>query len=304
MGRRYDHISFLSDYGLQDEFVGVVHAVIADLAPHVRVIDLTHGVAPFDVRAGSLALARSIGYVPSGVIVAVVDPGVGSDRRGVAIEVLAGDGVLVGPDNGLLAPAVALAGGAGRVVELTSADHRLPSPGATFDGRDVFAPAAAHLCNGVDLAELGDLIDPDLLTPGVVALPQADDEHVIAQVLWCDRFGNAQLNVGPDDLPASFGDRLSVRISAPTDPTGGTTRVVERATSFSDVVGGSVGLLVDSSGLLAIVMNQRSARDELDLDVGDQVSITALSGEASDGRDAAAVAQPVDLSRRPSSGRR
>ncbi|MEM9747569.1 MAG: SAM-dependent chlorinase/fluorinase [Actinomycetota bacterium] len=304
MGRRYDHISFLSDYGLQDEFVGVVHSVIADLAPHARVIDLTHGVAPFDVRAGSLALARSIGYVPSGVIIAVVDPGVGSDRRGVAIEVLGGDGVLVGPDNGLLAPAVALAGGAGRVVELTSADHRLPSPGATFDGRDVFAPAAAHLCNGVDLAELGDLIDPDLLTPGVVALPQADDEQVIAQVLWCDRFGNAQLNVGPDDLPASFGDRLSVRISAPTDPTGGTTRVVQRATSFADVVGGSVGLLVDSSGLLAIVMNQRSARDELDLDVGDQVTITAVSSEASDGGDPVAVAQPVDLSRRPSSGDR
>src|SRR5262245_49758606 len=105
MGRRYDTISFLSDYGTVDEFVGVVKAVVRDLAPHVTVIDITHEIAPFDVRAGSLALARSIPYLPAGIVLAVVDPGVGTDRRAVAIEVAGGEGVFVGPDNGLLASA-------------------------------------------------------------------------------------------------------------------------------------------------------------------------------------------------------
>ncbi len=273
MGRPYDTVSFLSDFGTVDEFVGVVHSVLRDLAPHARVVDLTHGVPPFDVRAGSLALARSIGYVASGVVLAVVDPGVGSARRGIAVEVAGGEGVLVGPDNGLLAPAVALAGGAERAVELTNPDHRLPAPGATFAGRDIFAPAVAHLCNGGELTDLGALVDADLLVPGVVALPQSDDTRVIAQVLWVDRYGNAQLNVGPDDLPATFTQRIEVRCASPTDPTGGVVRSAVRASSFAELVGGSVGLVLDSSGLLALAMDQRSAADELGLVAGDQVTL-------------------------------
>jgi len=289
MARRYDTVSFLSDYGTSDEFVGVVHSVIRDLAPHARVIDLTHGVAPFDVRAGSLALARSISYVAAGVVLAVVDPGVGTSRRAIAVEVAGGSGVLVGPDNGLLAPAVALAGGAERAVELNDAQWHLPSPGATFAGRDVFAPVAAQLCNGVDVSELGDPVDPDLLLPGVVALPQTDADTVIAQVLWVDRYGNAQLNVGPDDLPDGFGDRIDVRCSSPTDPTGGAVRSATRATSFAELTAGAVGLVLDSSGLLAVAMDQRSAADELGLDVGDQVTLTASADEG--------VTQPVTLRR-------
>ncbi len=290
MGRRYETVSFLSDYGHADEFVGVVHSVIRDLAPHARVIDLSHGVAPFDVRGGSLALARSISYVASGVVLAVVDPGVATARRAIAIEVAGGEGVLVGPDNGLLAPAVALAGGAERAVELNNTEFHLPSPGATFAGRDVFAPVAAHLCNGRDLADLGDVVDPDLLLPGVVALPQSDDATVIAQVLWVDRYGNAQLNVGPDDLPASFGRQIEIRTSSPTDPTGGVNRTASRASAYAELVAGAVGLVLDSSGLLAVSMDQRSAADELGLDVGDQVTLTASNDP---GR-----AQPVTL--RPS----
>jgi len=289
MGRRYDTVSFLSDYGTSDEFVGVVHSVIRDLAPHARVIDLTHGVAPFDVRAGSLALARSISYVASGVVLAVVDPGVGTARRAIAVEVAGGDGVLVGPDNGLLAPAVALAGGAERAIELTNDQWHLPSPGATFAGRDVFAPVAAQLCNGAELTDLGEAVDPDLLLPGVVALPQTDDNTVIAQVLWVDRYGNAQLNVGPDDLPEGFGSRVDVRCSSPTDPTGGSVRSATRATSFAELTAGAVGLVLDSSGLLAVAMDQRSAADELGLDVGDQVTLTASVDEG--------VTQPVTLRR-------
>ena len=126
MGRRFDTISFLTDYGTEDEFVGVVKSIVRDIAPHVQVIDLTHAIAPYDVRAGSLALARSIPYVPAGVVLAVVDPGVGSDRRAIAVEVGDGMSVLVGPDNGLLAPAVAMAGGAERAVELTNPEYRFP----------------------------------------------------------------------------------------------------------------------------------------------------------------------------------
>jgi len=128
MGCRYETVSFLSDFGTTDEFVGVVHSVIRDIAPHARVIDLSHGIAPFDVRSGSLALARTIGYVASGVVLAVVDPGVATARRAIAVEVADGEGVLVGPDNGLLAPAVAMAGGSGRAVELTKR-HFCPSRG-------------------------------------------------------------------------------------------------------------------------------------------------------------------------------
>ena len=203
MGRRYETVSLLTDYGLDDEFVGVVKSVIRDLAPHVTVVDLTHGVRPFDVRGGSLALARAIPYVPDGVVVAVVDPGVGTSRKAIAVEVADGAGVLVGPDNGLLAPAVALAGGATRAVELDNAGYHLEAPGATFAGRDVFAPAAAHLCNGVDLDDLGSSLDSALLVPGMIALPRTEADGIHAEVLWVDRFGNCQLNVGPDELAAA-----------------------------------------------------------------------------------------------------
>ncbi len=277
---RFDTISFLSDLGTTDEFVGVVTAVIRDLAPHAAVIDLTHAIAPFDVRAGALALARCIGYVPSGVVLASVDPGSATDGRSVAIEVADGAGVIVGPDNGLLAPAVAMAGGAGRAVELTAVEYRLESPGTTFAARDVLAPAAAHICNGVDLGELGPEIDPALLLPGTVPLPRVEDDQLVTEVLWIDRFGNAQLNIGPADLPPHWDEHLVLRIGAPTDPSGVTTRRARRATDYRALVGGEVGLVPDSHGMLAIAMDQRSASDELDLVATDQVTISPGDGPA------------------------
>lgn len=272
---RFDTVSFLTDYGTTDEFVGVVKAVIRDLAPHVGVIDLTHEIAPFDVRAGSLTLARCIGYVPSGVVLAVVDPGVGTDRRAVAVEVAGGAGVLVGPDNGLLAPAVAMAGGAERAVELTEREYQLEAPGATFAGRDIFAPAAAHLCNGVDLAELGPEIDPALMMPGTVPLPREEGESLVAEVLWVDRFGNCQLNIGPEDL-TGWDDHVSLRLGSPGDPAGVTVRSAVRAASFAGIEGGGVGLVLDSYGMLAVCLDRRSAAEELQLGPGDQVLLTPL----------------------------
>lgn len=270
MGRRYDTISFLSDYGYADEFAGVVRAVLRDLAPHATVIDLTHGIAPFDVRAGSLALARSISYVPSGVVLAVVDPGVGTSRRAVAIEVADGEGVVVGPDNGLLAPAVAMAGGAERAVVLTNPDFHLPAVGATFAGRDLFAPAAAHLCNGVDLLELGDEIDVDLLVPGVVPLSRDEAGAIVAEVLWVDRFGNCQLNVGPDEIEA-WGERLRITVGDRAAPT---IRSVAVVATFADIAPGAVGLVFDSSGMVSLAVDRRSAAEELALGPGDQVVLS------------------------------
>jgi S-adenosylmethionine hydrolase len=272
MGRRYEHVSFLSDYGTVDEFVGVVHAVIADLAPHVRVIDLTHEIPAHDVRAGGLALVRAVQYVPRGIVLAVVDPGVGTARRAIAVEVAGGDAVFVGPDNGVLAPAVALAGGAERAVSLTNTEYQLPAPGATFAGRDVFAPAAAHLCNGVELDELGERVEVDLLVPGIVPLPRPEADGLVAEVLWVDRFGNCQLNVGPDELDG-WGDVVRVRFAD-------TVRSATRAAAYGDI-GAGIGLVTDSYGMLAVSLDRRSASEELGLGVGDAVTLSPLDDEPS-----------------------
>ena len=269
MGRRYDSISFLTDWGLVDEFVGVAKCVIRDLAPHAVVTDLTHDIAPFDVRSASLALARSVSYLPAGIVLAVVDPGVGSARHAVAVEVADGAGVMVGPDNGLLAPAVAIAGGAGRAVTLTNPVYQLASVGATFAGRDQFAPAAAHLCNGVDLYELGEPIDADLLLPGTVPLPRHEDDGLHAEVLWVDRFGNCQLNIDPDELDG-WGERVEIVI-------GEDVRAATVGRHFSGLGAGEIGLVTDSFGMLGVVLDRRSAAAELGLDVAAPVVVRQLS---------------------------
>ncbi len=194
-------ISFLSDYGLADEFVGVVHGVILRIAPQARVIDVTHGVRRGDVLAGALALVRAVQYLPPGVALAVVDPGVGTGRRGVAVATAWG--YFVGPDNGLLAPAVAMTGGADRAVSLEDPRFRLPADGVTFDGRDVFAPAAAVLASGqAALDDLGPAVEAALLTPLLLPLSEVAEGRVRGRVWWVDGFGNAQTNVSPDDLRA------------------------------------------------------------------------------------------------------
>ncbi len=290
MALRYQTISFLSDYGHDDEFVGVVHSVIRAIAPEVAVVDVTHQVAPHDIRAGGLALARSAQYLCPGVVLAVVDPGVGGTRRAVAVEVGGGASVLVGPDNGLLAPAVAMVGGADRAVELTNPAYQVPAPGPTFAGRDVFAPAAAHLCAGVDLTELGPEVDTLGLFPGVLPVSHLDDDGLlVAEVLWVDRYGNAQLNVDPDDV-AAFGERVGLRI-------GDDRRTARRATSYGEITAGEVGLVVDSYGLLSVAVDRHSAADRLGLQPGTAVLLEDLGG---DGQETpGGVVTPVQLSSGP-----
>jgi len=288
MKHRYSTVSFLSDYGTGDEFVGVVKSVIRAIEPEVAVIDITHEISPHDVRAGSLALARAAQYLVPGVVLAVVDPGVGTVRRAVAVEVGSGESVLVGPDNGLLAAAVGMVGGADRVVELTDAEYHLPSPGATFAGRDIFAPVAAHLCAGVPLEAFGPMLEPSSLQPGMIPLPFDDGDAVAAQVLWVDRFGNAQLNVGPDDVE-HLGDRLRLVM-------GERSRLARRATSFAEL-GADVGLVLDSYGLLAVALDRHPAAVDLGLSTGDEVKIEAL-GEG-DGPSGGVGPVAVDINRGP-----
>jgi len=262
-------VAFLSDYGHADEFVGVCESVIASLAPDTRVVHLTHGIAAHDVRGGALALVRSVQYLPDGCIVlAVVDPGVGTDRRLVAVEVE--HGVLLGPDNGLLAPAVAMAGGARRVIALTNDEYRLEAPGATFAGRDVLAPAAGYLASGTLITELGEALDPASLTPGLVALPNVEPDGVVeAEVWWVDRFGNCQLNVDPEDLATfgvGMGDTIEVQI-------GERTRGARWVGTYADAKPSELVVVVDGYGLLSLALDRASAAAECSLSAGSAVTL-------------------------------
>jgi len=276
MTLRFDTISFLSDYGLDDEFVGVVKSVVRSLAPDVVVIDITHNIAPHDLRAGGLALARASQYLAPGVVIAVVDPGVGGARRAVAVEVGNGQSILVGPDNGLLAPAVAMCGGATAAVELDNLEYHLltadDAVGVTFAGRDVFAPVAAHLCLGVALNEVGREIDVESLLPGLIPVARIEDDAIVAEVLWVDRYGNAQLNIDPTDIEF-LGSTLRVRAHE-------SVRSVALASTYGDVSTGVVGLVVDSYGLLSLCVDRGSASLELRIAAGDEVRIEHVDDDA------------------------
>lgn len=256
---RYDWMSFTTDYGLSDPFVGVCHGVIARIAPDVRVIDVTHQVPACDVRHGAHLLAHAVGYLPPAVHLAVVDPGVGSTRRGVVVA--APNGLLVGPDNGLLPAAAEALGGAVTAYELTAPEYRLPRVSATFHGRDVFAPAAAHLALGVAPEELGPevpLVDLERLpTPAPTVRPGA----LITEVISVDRFGNVQL-AAPDSALAQAGfgagDEVTVRL-------GESRRRAVVGRTYSDVDDGDLVVLADSAGLVALAVNGGSAAARLAL---------------------------------------
>ncbi len=253
-------ISFLSDFGLGDEFVGVVHGVLATVAPESRVIDVTHGIGRGNVRSGALALMRAMPYLPEGVALAVVDPGVGTDRRAIAAETEWG--FFVGPDNGLLSPAVATVGGASRVVTLENPDARIPSPGRTFDGRDVFGPAAGLLAAGeMDFEDLGTPVDPESLTPMLLPLAEHQPEGLMAAAWWTDRFGNVQTNASPDDLMMMGlreGDTVAVKV-------GSRTRALRWVGTYGEAAPGQLVVHVDSYGMMALAVVEGSAAEELEI---------------------------------------
>jgi S-adenosylmethionine hydrolase len=201
------------------------------------------------------------------VVLAVVDPGVGTDRRAVAVEVETG--FLVGPDNGLLAPAVAMLGGATRVVSLTNPEYQLEAPGATFAGRDIFAPAAGYLAAGTPLEKLGELVDPMSLVPGMVPLPTDEGGRAVGEVLWVDRYGNAQLNIDPGDLAAlgvDPGGAVEIRC-------GQDRRTGRWVGSYAEAGPLELAVVVDSYGLVSITLDRRAAAEELGLHVGSAVTL-------------------------------
>jgi S-adenosyl-L-methionine hydrolase (adenosine-forming) len=263
-------VFFLSDYGTQDEFVGVVHAVLAAGSPGLTIIDLTHHVPPFDVRAGSHTLVRASPHLGAGVVLAVVDPGVGSSRRGLCLPVTpSGDRptFFVGPDNGLLIAAAEQVGEA--PIAQAFALHRPPDVadrGNSFDGRDLFAPAAAALCRGVAPEELGHPIDPHSL----VRLPGGVVEHGIrsirAEVLWIDHFGNVQLAATAVDAQRAMLPRTGT-----VTVEGTIVRCVE---TFSELAPGELGLVTDSNGHLAVVAGEAPAAPALTLAAGQMVVLT------------------------------
>lgn len=262
-------ISFLSDFGDQDEFVGVVHGVLAKLAPDSRVIDVGHRFPPGNIRAAALGLLRAIQYLPEGVCLAVVDPGVGTQRR--AIAALTDWGYFVGPDNGLLSPAVAMCGGASRMVSIENPEARIPSPGATFHGRDVFAPAAGLLASGeATLDDLGPELSGNDVQPLLLPLTDTTENSVSGVVWWVDRFGNAQTNISPEELEALDmlpGQVVTVRVGA-------TLHNLTWATAYQDVEAGEGLIHVDSAGLIAIAV--RDGRADEDLGIGEDVAVSLV----------------------------
>ena len=269
-----DTVFFLSDYGLADEFVGVVHAVLADRAPSARVIDLGHGVAPFDVGAGASMLERAVDHLGLGVVLAVVDPGVGGPRRCVALEAARADGPrwFVGPDNGLLVGAVERRGGVALAVELER-----PATPSTFDGRDVLAPAVAALCGGQPLRALGAVIEGASLTrlPQYHVFEHGSSDHtaLVSEVSWVDRFGNVQLAARPDYLLAVLGAQTVRVVHATTDVVASLPLAVRRVGAFSELAADELGLLVDANGHLSLVINEGSAAARLDVRRGSQIEL-------------------------------
>jgi S-adenosyl-L-methionine hydrolase (adenosine-forming) len=264
-------ITFLSDYGYEDEFAGVCRAVIAQIVPGAPVIDLTHGIPRQDVRQGAIALANALPSCPPGVHLAVVDPGVGSDRRAVAIEASEAR-FLVGPDNGLLSRALDRLGGALGAVELSRSPFRLEPVSTTFHGRDLFAPVAAHLSLGARLEEAGEPIDPGSLVTLDLPAPRVGADEVVVTAIHADGYGNVTLNLDASMLaegPLHQGEPLEVRA-----PDG---RFEARwARTFADVSPGEVVLFEDSSGAMALAVSGGSAAGLLDLSPDSEVTLRPL----------------------------
>ena len=264
-------ITLLTDYGTADEFAGVLHGVIAGICPEARVINLTHGIVSHDVRGGAAVLAQSLPYMPVGVHVAIVDPTVGGERRAIAIKLRDGR-ILVGPDNGLLWPAAQAGGGIDQAVEISRSPWRLEPVSATFHGRDIFAPVAAHLAAGEAVEDAGAALDPSVLVR--IETPQARTEGgaLVAIVNNTDRFGNVQLAATGEDLSAlgvELGDPARVLVQS------GELHMATYGRTFSDVEEGRLLVYVDSAGRLALAFNRGSAAARLGLRSGDQLRISA-----------------------------
>jgi S-adenosyl-L-methionine hydrolase (adenosine-forming) len=259
-------VSFLSDYGHRDEWVGVCHGVICGIAPSATVIDVAHDLPPGDVRQAAFALENAIPFLPPGVVLAVVDPGVGTARRALALSSVGGM-LLVGPDNGLLWPAAHAAGGVTAAVDVSGSPFRLEPVSATFHGRDLFAPVAAHLALGAKLEDAGDLLDPATLTRLEAAAPRVGEGTLAAEVRLVDRFGNVQLQARPRDVEAAgLAGAACIDVAGRLEAQPGRT--------FADAEQGTAVLYEDSSGWIAVALNGESAAERLAVRAGSALTLS------------------------------
>jgi S-adenosylmethionine hydrolase len=261
-------ITFLTDFGLADDFVGTCHGVIRRIAPDAHIIDITHGIPAQQVLQGSLVLANTIPYMPSGVHLAVVDPGVGSDRRAVVLTDTSGR-VYLGPDNGLLLPAADRMGGVVEAHEIANPAYALDPISKTFHGRDIFAPAAAHISNGVAPSELGPPVDPAELERLDIPEPEIGSRRIRASILYIDHFGNVQLNLRREEL-----ERVGIEPGTPLEfehRSYGYYAVAAR--TFTDARKGDIILYEDAYRNVSVAISGGDAATMLKARPGDELRI-------------------------------
>jgi S-adenosyl-L-methionine hydrolase (adenosine-forming) len=265
---RFRFITFLTDFGLGDDFVGTCHGVIKSIAPDAEIIDITHGIEPRRVLQGALALADTITYMPLGVHLAVVDPGVGTDRRAIAVEDKSGR-LYVGPDNGLLLPSAERMGGVVRAHQIVNPAYVMKEIAPTFNGRDVFSPVAAHLALGVPLEDIGPSLEIADLVRLDIPTPETRRGRIKAVVVDTDRFGNMQLNLRHERLEAlgfSVGTKIEIEH-------GGERYYAITARTFSDARRGDIMLYEDSFQNLAVAISGGDATNMFGAGPGDKIII-------------------------------
>ena len=266
-------ITFLSDYGQLDEFVGVCHGVMVRRCPDARIIDLTHSIPRHDVRSGAIVLRSALPYLPAGVHLAVVDPGVSAvgrhARRAVALRTVERDHLLVGPDNGLLMPAAERLAGVAEAVDIGESSERLLPVSRTFHGRDVFAPVAAALAAGEPLSSVGEPLETQQLRR--LGLPSAhvEDGVLTAHVLRGDTFGNLILDAADEQLAALGampGDTLTITHA-------GAIRTARYAATFAEVTPGELLIYEDATRMVALAVNRGSAAELLGAGADDELTV-------------------------------
>lgn len=253
-------VTLLTDYGRDDDFVGVCHGVIRTIHPEAQIVDITHGVERYAVRQGALVLRNTLPYMPIGVHVAVVDPQVGTERRALALRTIDGR-ILVGPDNGVLSLAWPRCDGIDLAMDVTRSEHRLEPVSATFHGRDIFAPVAAQLARGAELADAGDQLDEAELQTVELPAPRVEDGALVGHALVVDRFGNAALNVDHDDMAGTditLGGTVEIEVA-------GERYLATYAQTFADVRPGELIVYEDAYRTLAVAINRGDAAATLSL---------------------------------------
>ena len=260
-------ISFASDFGVEDGSVGIVKGVINRIDPDIKINDISHGIPPQNIKQGSLLLMRAIQYIPQGVLLGVVDPGVGTERKPIALET--DWGVMIGPDNGLLNLACATVGGAQRGFLLENENWIIPSEGNTFHARDVFSPFAAGYASGqLAIEEFGSELDLSNLNQYLIPLTEVTDNEIKGEILWVDHYGNCQTNISPEELSGlkkSIGDVVNIKI-------GNDEMKTTWVDNYQREYLGEVGLITDSWGMVSLFATNKNASSILNIKDGAKIN--------------------------------